>query len=103
MTKILHAAVLGASLLATYAVAAPSNLSNPLFTVKSCSSLEAQKTERCKHVDDVCTRKPGMKNCARYNALKQKYPFEKEPEKKTEQVELITGAPDSAASTPAAQ
>lgn len=69
-----------AALSAVTAAAAPKSLKNPLYVVKSCQSLEAQKTEKCQRAEDYCSRKTGDPACMRYNSLKKKYPFEKQPE-----------------------
>lgn len=71
--------IIALALAGTHATAKPLTLKNPLHTVKSCQSLEAQKTERCQRTEDYCARKTGDPACMRYHSLKQKYPFEQKP------------------------
>ena len=85
MNNMLRYALAAAVAAAPFAVnATPPSLKNPKFAAKSCQSLEAQKTPRCKRTEDYCARKKGDPKCQRFNSLREKYPLEEAPKTASE-------------------
>ncbi len=85
MQKTLRLTLAAALAAASFAaLAAPQSLKNPKFAAKSCQSLEAQNTPRCKRTEDYCARKKGDPKCQRFNSLREKYPLEEAPKTASE-------------------
>ena len=77
MNNMLRYALAAAVAAAPFAVnATPPSLKNPKFAAKSCQSLEAQNTPRCKRTEDYCAQ--------RFNSLREKYPLEEAPKTASE-------------------